>query len=71
MPKNIPCPYETLIDLDIKRTFPSDPFFKIKDNLDKVKRILLAYTKRSITIGYCQGFNYIVGKILKITNDEV
>ena len=48
-----------------------DPFFKIKDNLDKIKRILLAYTKRSITIGYCQGFNYIVGKILKITNDEV
>ena len=41
--KYIPCPYETLIN----------PFFKIKDNLDKVKRILLAYTKRSITIGYC------------------
>ena len=31
----------------------------------------MAYTRRCITIGYCQGFNYITGKILKIINDEV
>ena len=31
----------------------------------------MAYIRRCITIGYCQGFNYIARKILKITNDEV
>ena len=28
-------------------------------------------SRRETTIGYCQGFNFIVGKILKICGNEV
>ena len=71
MPDYIPCPYEKHIDLDIKRTYPKDPFFKDENNLKKLKNVLLAYSRRCSSIGYCQGFNLIVGKILKICQNEV
>ena len=71
-PVFIPSPYENQIDMDIHRTFPEDPFFKKQENLDILKNILLAYSRRNISIGYCQGFNFIVGKLIKIfTNSEV
>jgi hypothetical protein len=70
-PKNIPSIFESQIDLDLGRTYPSDPFFKDKENIKKLKNILIAITRRESTIGYCQGFNFIVGKILKICENEV
>ena len=70
-PYSIASPYENQIDLDLDRTFPKDPFFQDKNNLDKLKNVLLAFSRRESTIGYCQGFNFIVGKILKICEDEV
>jgi hypothetical protein len=30
----------------------------------------LAFSRRNISIGYVQGFNFIAGRILKIINDE-
>ena len=70
-PGYIPSPYENQINLDITRTFPEDPFFKIEKNLNKLRRILLAYSRRNLSIGYCQGFNFIVGKLLKVIENEV
>ena len=70
-PDYIPCPYENQIDLDIHRTFPEDPFFEDQKILKKLRNICIAYSRRSISIGYCQGFNHIIGKILKITQNEV
>lgn len=70
-PDNIDCPYETQINLDLDRTFPLDPFFKEENNIKKLKNILLAFSRRESTIGYCQGFNFIVGTILKVCEDEV
>jgi len=70
-PEYIPSPYKIQIGLDIRRTFPEDPFFKCEGNLEKLKRILLAYSRRNISIGYCQGFNFIVGKLLKVIENEV
>jgi hypothetical protein len=47
------------------------PFFKKEENLEKLNNILLAFTLRnSISIGYCQGFNFIVGQILLVMEDE-
>jgi len=45
--------------------------FRKEDVLLKLKNVLLAYSRRNITIGYCQGFNFIVGKLLKIYTEEV
>lgn len=36
----------------------------------KLKRILIAYSRRNISIGYCQGFNFIAGRILKTIDNE-
>jgi hypothetical protein len=55
----------------LERTFPLDPFFQDQRNIIKLKNILLAYSRRNSTIGYCQGFNFIAGKILKNCEDEV
>lgn len=70
-PESIASPYESQIDLDLDRTFPQDPFFQDKKNIEKLKKVLLAFTRRESTIGYCQGFNFIVGKILKVCENEV
>ena len=64
-------PYIKSITLDLHRTFPSMEFFKEKKNLDKLCNILSCFSLRnSISIGYCQGFNFIVGQILLVTNEE-
>ena len=70
-PDNFLSPYENQINLDIERTFQHDTFFQEQRNLIKLKNILLAFSRRNATIGYCQGFNFIVGKILKVCEDEV
>lgn len=70
-PDNINSPYENQINLDLDRTFPEDQFFQEQKNIVKLKNILIAFSRRESTIGYCQGFNFIVGKILKICEDEV
>ena len=70
-PENIPSPFEAQINLDLGRTYPNDSFFTEKENIKKLKNILIAVSRRETTIGYCQGFNFIVGKILKICRNEV
>ena len=70
-PEDIPPIFENQINLDLGRTYPRDPFFKDKNNISKLKNVLIAFSRREATIGYCQGFNFIVGKILKICKDEV
>jgi len=37
---------------------------------DMIYRVCKAYTIRNPEIGYCQGFNLIVGRFLKIMNEE-
>ena len=70
-PDSIASPYLNQINLDLDRTFPQDPFFQEQKNINKLKNILLAFSRRESTIGYCQGFNFIVGKILKVCENEV
>jgi hypothetical protein len=57
--------------MDLHRTFPGDPYFEKEENIIKLKNILLAYSRRNISIGYCQGFNFIVGRLLKVYDSEV
>ena len=60
---------ENQIYLDIYRTFPEDENFK-KEKVESLKNVLTAYSRRNCSLGYCQGFNYIVGKLLKVVKDE-
>lgn len=69
-PEGIPSPYENQIEMDLHRTFPHDDFFKEDSSINALRNILLAYSRRNISVGYCQGFNFIVGRIYKITKNE-
>ena len=69
-PDAIPSPYEKQIELDLKRTFPSDEYFQKPETLQSLKNVLLAYSRRNITIGYYQGFNFIAGLLLKTLENE-
>lgn len=70
--KNYPVPLssERLIDLDLKRTFPSNPYFRDCNNLKKLKNVIYSYAKRNLSIGYVQGFNFIAGKLLLYMNSN-
>lgn len=39
--------------------------------IDKLRNILTCYSIRNSTAGYCQGMNFIVGKILLVMDNEV
>ena len=69
-PKGIQSPTEKIIELDVPRTFPSDPFFKEEENSKKLINILRAFVRRDSTIGYSQGFNCIAGKLLMVVKEE-
>lgn len=65
------CISEVQIDLDVKRTYPDNPIC-ITDSFSKqLKNVLLCYAIRNSSIGYCQGMNFIVGRLLLAINDEV
>ncbi len=68
--KKIPCPFEFQIDLDLKRTYPEDPICMKDDFQEKLKNILICYSVRNSTVGYCQGMNFIVARILMIIENE-
>jgi hypothetical protein len=70
-PDYIPSIYEQTIEKDLYRTFPEEKFFQKKENIDKLRNILLAFSRRNSSIGYNQGFNFIVGRILEVVEDEV
>lgn len=36
-----------------------------------MERILKAFIKRNATIGYCQGMNFLVGRLRKFLTEEV
>jgi len=62
--------YNIQIDKDLTRTFPEKKD-QTPQNLEMLKNLLI-YASSLIKDGYCQGFNFIVGFILKVTNfDEI
>ena len=67
---NIPCPSEHQIDLDLKRTFPNEKKCMEESFLQSMKNILLCYSTRNTTVGYCQGMNFLVARLLLFMEDE-
>ena len=68
--KKVPCPSEAQIKLDLKRTFPDEKICMQEEFLQKLKNILICYSTRNTSIGYCQGMNFIVGRLLLIMDNE-
>ena len=54
---------------DISRAFPNDNFYtdEIKES---ISRIIEAYIWRNPTVGYIQGFNFLVFRLRKVLNEE-
>jgi hypothetical protein len=40
------------------------------DTINKLRRVLQTYVKRNPTVGYCQGMNFIVGRLLYFMPEE-
>jgi hypothetical protein len=59
------------IELDLKRTFPDKPNYDKNDPfIQKMRNVLHCYAKRNPAIGYCQGLNFIISKVLQIVSNE-
>lgn len=68
--QNIPSYYQKNIMLDIPRTIENN--YEANGRLlNHLKNILICYSIRNTSIGYCQGFNFIVHKLYSIVKDEV
>ena len=70
-PDFVPSFYESSIIPDLERTFPFENFFQKKETLNSIYNILLVFSRRNVSIGYCQGFNFIVGRLYEIIKNEV
>ena len=68
--KKIPCPSEYQIELDLQRTFPDEEKCLNNSFLQKLKNILICYSIRNSSIGYCQGMNFIVARLLLVIQNE-
>ncbi|XP_031556555.1 TBC1 domain family member 2B-like [Actinia tenebrosa] len=61
------------IELDLLRTLPNNKHYDKPDSdgIDKLRRVLLAYSGHNPEVGYCQGINRLVAiAMLYLTEDE-
>ncbi|KAJ6133812.1 hypothetical protein N7523_000134 [Penicillium sp. IBT 18751x] len=54
------------IDMDIRRTLTDNVFFRKGPGVEKLREVLLAYSRRNEEVGYCQGMNLIAASLLLI-----
>jgi len=62
--------YDEQIEKDINRTLSFDIYFKNKDNLQKLYRLLHAIACCNPDVGYIQGMNFLAGYLLIRYDDE-
>ncbi|PYI23695.1 TBC-domain-containing protein [Aspergillus violaceofuscus CBS 115571] len=55
------------IEMDINRTLTDNVFFRKGPGVEKLKEVLLAYSRRNPEVGYCQGMNLITASLLLVT----
>ena len=64
------CPSIIQIDLDLKRTFPEEERVMDEKFQKSLRNVLICYSTRNTTIGYCQGMNFVVSRLLLILGNE-
>lgn len=68
--KTVPCPSENQIKLDLRRTFPEEKECMKESFLEQLKNVLICFSTRNTSVGYCQGMNFIGGRLLLIMGNE-
>ncbi|EMD33384.1 hypothetical protein CERSUDRAFT_108175 [Gelatoporia subvermispora B] len=59
------------IEKDVGRTMPLNVFFgRTGAGVDKLRRVLVAYSRRNPAVGYCQGMNLVTSTLLLVHADE-
>eukprot|EP01117_Protostelium_nocturnum_P014915 TRINITY_DN5730_c0_g1_i1.p1 TRINITY_DN5730_c0_g1~~TRINITY_DN5730_c0_g1_i1.p1 ORF type:complete len:1994 (-),score=818.28 TRINITY_DN5730_c0_g1_i1:77-6058(-) len=59
------------IELDLDRTFPEHALFVGEGLLkEKLRRVLVAYSRRNPLVGYCQSMNTLTGVLLLLMKEE-
>ena len=66
----VKCPSIIQIDLDLRRTFPDEEKVMNEKFQKSLRNILMCYSTRNSTIGYCQGMNFVVSRLLLILGNE-
>ena len=66
----VKCPSIIQIDLDLKRTFPEEERVMDEKFQKSLRNVLICYSTRNTTIGYCQGMNFVVSRLLSILGNE-
>ncbi|TVY90857.1 TBC domain-containing protein [Lachnellula willkommii] len=54
------------IQMDINRTLTDNIFFRKGAGVAKLNEVLLAYSRRNVEVGYCQGMNLITANLLLV-----
>lgn len=58
------------IAMDINRTLTDNIFYRKGPGVQKLKQVLVAYSRRHPAVGYCQGMNMIAASLLLIMPSE-
>ena len=57
-------PFREQIEKDLRRTLPTNTHFQKEEGIDALRCVLLAYSERNQTLGYCQSMNFISAILL-------
>ena len=56
--------------MDLRRTFPEEERVMNEQFQKSLRNVLMCYSTRNSSIGYCQGMNFIVSRLLLILGNE-
>jgi len=62
--------FSAQIDKDLQRTYPEEGFLAMPGAMQSLRNVLVAYSWRNPSVGYCQGMNFIAGRLLSFGFSE-
>eukprot|EP01103_Thecamoeba_quadrilineata_P011501 TRINITY_DN2762_c0_g1_i2.p1 TRINITY_DN2762_c0_g1~~TRINITY_DN2762_c0_g1_i2.p1 ORF type:complete len:770 (+),score=117.65 TRINITY_DN2762_c0_g1_i2:2-2311(+) len=58
------------IDKDLDRTFPGHELYQTAEGKESLRRVLIAFSWKNHSVGYCQSMNFICAMLLFFLNEE-